>query len=179
MDWSQTSYVLSVSMIGGFVSLCLKWLFDILILTRTTRNQKDIFIHQRQFEQEFDAYVEIWRYLPDFNDCRWADADLATSDLIEKQGEIFRETAEALNLAIRSNEPFMCEPVMNAIRAMLRYDQQYSSGKRKLDRHTSKPNYDPDKAVCLDEECTEALTGIQNSINDIKDAIRARVWNKR
>lgn len=176
MVWWQT---LLVSMLGGLVSLGLKWVFDALFLRRKVRSEKDLFIHQRQFEKEFDAYVAIWNCLPDYSDCRRGDESLTTADLIQKKSDVFKDTVDALNTAIRTNEPFLCDEVLTAIQELRAHDKKYASAKGTLDRHTSRDGYDSDRAIDLDEKCEAALKGIQTSIDNIKSTIRARVWNKR
>lgn len=186
MEWYET---LAVSTLGGLASLSLKWLFDIGYHKLKIRGQKDIFVHQIQFEKEFNAYTEIWSNIPDITYCMMSYDDITTEQAIRKREKELPKLFENTSKLITTNEPFLHPTVFESC---IRFFDQISKFK-KLNRRLDKLEERVDRnALNNNGSVTESdskewhdlydqwgnnLTAINQLQEQIKDSIRKRIWN--
>ena len=188
MTWWET---LGVSTLGGFISLSLKWLFDLGRHKLSIRGQKDIFVHKTQFEKEFNAYAEIWTNIPDLKNYIMTYDDICSEKLIERREKDLPELFEKTTKMISENEPFLhpdvfeaCVQFISQIRVVEKLNRKLINFEKAADERArenagSITGDDSEKWEVLIKQWYNSLEEINKQQENIKESIRKRIWNRK
>lgn len=143
---------------------------ETLLQDLRTLSSKELFIHQLQFEKEFQVYLELWKEVLALGRASSAYRELFVgayhSD--DQKKETFLKAHKDLSLRVYDHRPFYSPEVYRLAREVLA-----KSGKayRMLER-----SWGSDRAENRAEELFDELNG---TIDPLCDAIRQRIWDKK
>lgn len=151
--------------------------------------EKDVFIHQIQFEKEFNAYTEIWVNIPDLTSHMMSYDDVTTIERIKKREKELPGLFEKTNKLISENEPFLHPSVFELCLKFLNQITEFAKLDRRLRRIEEQINVkavknsdniienDDKRWSDLYDQWTNILNGIVQQKKDINNSIRQRIWN--
>ncbi|AQQ71855.1 hypothetical protein SMSP2_02234 [Limihaloglobus sulfuriphilus] len=177
---------LAVSAIGGSIPLILKGGFYVFQNKIDISGQKKLYIHQCQFEKEFNAYVEIWvGLLPLVNYVNNLPANAIPTNGGYLLNPTSPESRKKLTIAdvlpafystLTKNQPFLYPDILDKCSAVLEGIALFQDKVLSV-KDSEEADIEKEKQSVLKQEIEDVKQSVLQQIEDVKNAIRARVWN--
>lgn len=155
---------------------------DTLLQDLRTRENKELFVHQLQFEKEFEVYKELWgkvlvlgragKYFRSLQTCPVKPLEEAYND--------FSDAHNVLNKLVYDNRPFYAPKIFDLSKKLLdtAYDVASSIKRQKIfEQKNDRSEKTVEKLIKLDDNIKRDLDGINILVGEICDAVRERIWS--
>jgi len=155
---------------------------ETLLQDLRTRDSKELFVHQLQFEKEFEIYKELWAKVLVLGRAGKHFRDLQMGPI--KPGEQvksdFCNAYNALSELVYSNRPFYAPAIYKVCKMLLDTSANVSRAIYKqglLEKRGGESDKTVEKLIELDEKKEGDLDKINDLVGDICEAIHARIWS--
>ena len=147
-----------------------------------TQDRKELFVHQLQFEKEFDVYIRLWKAVLKLEEAATAFKIIKMS--LPKEPvyivQIFMDAYLNLNEIIYNYRPFYSPNVFDKSEQILNHAKKVYLALEKqkpLDKTPFDLKKSTDRLKKIFQEIEFSLDRINDSIILLCDAIRSRIWS--
>lgn len=147
-----------------------------------TQDRKELFVHQLQFEREFDVYMQLWKAVLKLGRAATAFRALQIGPPEEPVviTQKFSDAYNVVNGIMYDNRPFYCPNVFDKGNQILNHAKKVflALGRQKmLEKASPDSEEHTNKLIKIDDEIEDSLDKINDSIIPLCDAIRSRIWS--
>jgi len=154
---------------------------DTLLQDLRTREGKELFVHQLQFEKEFEVYKELWEKVLVLGKAGKNFRSLQMGQLkpVEDAFNEFSDAHNVLNKLVYGNRPFYAPKIFDLSKKLLDTACDVASSVKRQDlfeRNENRSKEANEKLIKLGDNIETDLDSI-NILGEICDAIRERIWS--
>jgi hypothetical protein len=155
---------------------------DTLLEDLRTKKNKELFVHQLQFEKEFEVYKQLWEKVLVLGRAGTHFRSLQTGPQ-KPVGEVFDDFCNAYNdlsKLVYCNRPFYAPKIFDLSKRFLDTAAGVVSSLKKqnlLEQKNNRSDWTVDKLIKLDETIEMNLDSANILVGEICNAIRERIWS--
>ena len=155
---------------------------DALLQDLRTRESKELFVHQLQFEKEFDVYKELWEKVLVLGKASKHFRTLTTGPFksLEEAYNDFSDAHNVLNQLVYGNRPFYAPKMFDLSKKLLDKACDVAGSVKRQELFERSENISEkanEKQIKLGDSIEADLDSINVLVGEICDAIRERIWS--
>ncbi len=155
---------------------------DTLLEDLRTKENKELFVHQLQFEKEFEVYKQLWEkvLVSGRAGTHFRSLQMGPLKPVEKVFDDFSNAFNALNELVYCNRPFYAPKIFDLSKRFLDAAADVVSSVKKqnlLERENNGSDETANKLIKLDNNIETNLDNANILVGEICNAIRERIWS--
>ena len=152
---------------------------EILLEDLRTRSKKELFVHQLQFEKEFEIYKELWeqliRLLP------WVRSfdELLEPALVTERAQELPDIITDISRTVYTNQPFYHPKIFDACESILNSMPDIHTLNKRIDklRQCSLTEANADLFDKRYDELRNEIGAVCEAVKTVSTLIRKRIWS--
>jgi len=152
---------------------------ETLIENLRTQSKKELYVHQLQFEKEFEIYKELWEQLIRLVPWVRSFDELLKSEHIKQRVQELPNIIKDISQTIYTNQPFYHPEIFEACESILDKMPKINTLDEKINKLNKYPltEESADLFEKHNKELLQEIASVCKNVNNVRNLIRKRIWN--